>query len=221
MGVVLATVAAWYFFLRSPASTAPKAASSTPPTTVAPPPALSAPVTVAAEPTSAAPPTTVAVAPTPALTPPPVAPTAAPTVAPTAAPTPTPRPLPTAPAKPTPVPPAPAASAGDARGLLQRGALPEAARAFAAAYAPTAQGRFSLQVLTACAPDTVQKAVEAVGVDQLFILPVNFKGRDCYRLCWGVYGDRPSAEAAISQVPGYFRQGGAPPRLQPLTDLLP
>jgi septal ring-binding cell division protein DamX len=104
---------------------------------------------------------------------------------------------------------------------LRQGALPEASRGFAAALSSEARGRFSIQLLTACAPDTVQKAVDAAGADELFILPVNFKGRDCYRLCWGLYDTRAEAEAATRQVPAYFHQGGAPPRVQPLVELLP
>ena len=48
-----------------------------------------------------------------------------------------------------------------------------------------------------------------------------FKGRACYRMCWGIYDTRQGAEAALAGLPLYFRQGGATPRLQPLADLLP
>jgi septal ring-binding cell division protein DamX len=112
-------------------------------------------------------------------------------------------------------------SAGEARALLARGALPDAARAFAASMARDASGRFSLQVLVACDPENVQKAVSAVPAQELFVLPVNVKGRACYRLCWGVYDSRTAAEAALPGLPSYFRQGGATPRLSPLTELLP
>jgi septal ring-binding cell division protein DamX len=105
--------------------------------------------------------------------------------------------------------------------MMRQGTLPEAARAFAASLAPGARSRFSLQVLVACAPDNVQKAVAAVPDDELFIVPVNVKGRACYRVCWGVYDTRAAAEAALGGLPGYFRQGGAVPRLAPLAELLP
>jgi len=81
--------------------------------------------------------------------------------------------------------------------------------------------RFSVQMLTACAPETVQKAVGAAGSEELIILPVALNGRACYRLCWGVYGDRRAAEAALASIPTYFRQGGAKPRVSPLAELLP
>ena len=146
-------------------------------------------------------------------------PAATPPPAPVATPTPAPRSTPTP--RPTPATPAPAAPAGDGRALLRQGSLPEASRWFAASLAPGARGRYSLQLLVACAPENVTKAVSAVSSDELFILPVSVKGRDCYRLCWGVYDGRPAAEAALSTVPSYFRQGGMAPRVAPLGELLP
>ena len=56
---------------------------------------------------------------------------------------------------------------------------------------------------------------------ELFVLPVELKGRACYRVCWGVYDSRPAAEAALRGLPSYFRQGGLSPRLSPLAELLP
>ena len=106
------------------------------PTTTLPPP------TLAPSPMPTAPPT---VAPPPATTPP------APTPAPTVAATPAPTPRPATPRPPTPAPAAASSSAGDGRALLRQGAPAEAARAFAATLAPTARGRFSHQLLTACA----------------------------------------------------------------------
>ena len=206
-GIALATVGAWYFLFLRTAATPPDLAVATP----SPPP-----VTVAEAP-----------APAPSAVPtaePTVEPTAASTSSPTptAAPVATPVPTPTPAARPTPraAPPGPA-PAGEARVLLTQGSLPEAARAFASSLAPGARARFSLQVLVACAPENVQKAVSAVPAEELFILPVNVKGRDCYRLCWGLYDSRPAAEAALSGLPSYFRQGGAVPRLSPLAELLP
>jgi hypothetical protein len=217
-GVVLATVAAWYFLLRTPEpQPSPRPA---PPTTVA-----AAPTTTPLPPTTlaATPPTTVAAAaatpaPVAAATPTPAAPTPVPaTPRPTAAaPTPTPRPAAT---------PPPAATArtgaGDGHALLRQGSFAEAARSFATSLAPGARGRFSNQLLTACSTDTIAKAVQAVPGDELFILPVTFQGRSCYRLCWGVYDTRPAAEAGRGSVPAYFRQSGTSPRLSPLNELLP
>jgi DNA-binding beta-propeller fold protein YncE len=119
--------------------------------------------------------------------------------------------------RPTSVSPAQA----DGRALLRQGSFAEAAQAFVTSLAPEARGRFSHQLLVACAPETITKAVKAVAAEELFILPITFQGRSCYRLCWGVYDNRAAAEAARGGVPAYFRQGGVSPRLSPLVNLLP
>jgi hypothetical protein len=199
-GVVLATVAAWYFLLRTPEPQA------------SPPPVP--PTTVAAVPTTTLPPPPTTLAATTATTLAP-APAAAAAPAATATPTPTPRAVATPPAAAT------AHGAGDGHALLRQGSFAEAARSFATSLAPGARGRFSNQLLTACSTDTIAKAVQAVPGDDLFILPVTFQGRSCYRLCWGVYDTRPGAEAGRSSVPAYFRQSGTTPRLSPLNELLP
>ena len=123
--------------------------------------------------------------------------------------------------RPTPAQALPAQPSGDAQALLRQGSFAEAARSFAASLAPGARSRFSHQLLTACAPETIAKAVAAASGDELFILPVTFQGRSCYRLCWGLYDSRPAAEAGRASVPAYFRQAGATPRLSPLAELLP
>jgi septal ring-binding cell division protein DamX len=212
-GIVIATLGAWYFFLRAPAprpSPLPTAQA-----TLAPPPTtLSAATAPTAQPV---------IEPTAAATTAPV-PGATPAPTPVATPPPTPAPRPTATPRLTPTPrptPAPVAPAGDAHALLAQGALPDAARAFAGQLTPGARSRFTLQVLVACAPENVQKAVSTVPSQELLVLPVEVKGRACYRLCWGVYDSRPAAEAALGSLPSYFRQGGASPRVSPLVELLP
>jgi septal ring-binding cell division protein DamX len=79
---------------------------------------------------------------------------------------------------------------------------------------------FSIQVLVACAAETVQKAVKNAPDDRLFIVPVSLQGRSCYRVGWGVYGNEAAARSGLSTVPGYFRQGGARPRVVALATLL-
>jgi len=213
-GVVLATVAAWYFLLRTPEPQA--SPHPAPPTTVAaapvttmPPPTLAATTAPTLAASTAATPAAVAATPTP---PPP---TPLPATPKPAAPTPTPRPA------ATPAPAAAARTGGDGPVLLRQGSFAEAAKSFATSLAPGARGRFSNQLLTACSTDTIAKAVQAVPGDELFILPVIFQGRSCYRLCWGVYDTRPAAEAGRNSVPAYFRQSGTTPRLSPLNELLP
>ncbi len=110
-------------------------------------------------------------------------------------------------------------SADDAHGLMARGDLPEAARAFAASL--RAGGGYSVQLLVACSAETVQKAVQNVSAPELYVLPVNYKGRDCYRLCWGVYDSETRAGAAVRTVPEYFVKGGASPKVVATSTILP
>jgi hypothetical protein len=232
-GLVVAGAAASYFLLLPHASTSTPSTPAGPASPrVASTPALSAPATVAAAPTAlptAAPPDAPAAS-TPAapVTPTPRAVTPAPAAAHPAATAPPPTPATPPPAaRPTPaVASGPSAgsvagSTDKARALLRQGALAESAHGFATSLATGPQGRFSVQTLVACAPETVQKAVDNVTGAELFILPVDLKGRACYRVCWGVYETRDAAEAAARGLPPYFRQSGISPRVTPLVELLP
>jgi septal ring-binding cell division protein DamX len=200
-GFAVAAGAGYYFLVLRPAQAA-EVAHSTPATQ--PPPSIAAPVEGAPSPEAAGPSTA-----------PPVAGTLAPvTVA-------TPGSIKTPPTTTPRVSAPPAASGGDARGLLRAGGYSDAARAFAGELQKGARGKHTIQLLVACSEETVQKAVSAVPADDLFILPVNYKGRSCYRLCWGVYRSEPEAAAAGGTLPDYFRRGGATPKVSSLADLLP
>ncbi len=218
--VVVVGLAAGYYLLGRPSPGADPEPASTPPA-VAPTPALSAPVTVAAAPAPA-----VSVSPTVAPAAAPTAPAAGTAATPPPATTTTPAPEPPA-AAPTPPPPttpptaqAPA-PAGDALALLRQGSFDESASAFASSLASAAPDSYSIQVLAACSPDTIRKAAQNVTEDEIFILPVTLNGRACYRVGWGVYDSRASAEAGANDLPAYFRQPGITPRIQPLVELLP
>jgi hypothetical protein len=207
-GLVIAGSAAGYFLLGRSSTSTPSAQPTTAPT-AAPTPALSAPATVAPAPSAVPSP----VLPSPAATAVPAAAVPAATPAPTAAPTPFPTPVPPPPAT---TPAGPAASTGEARALLRQGALAPAAQGFASSLASARDG-YSIQTLVACSPENVQKAVQNVGGDELFVLPVNLDGRSCYRVCWGVFDSQPAAEAALPSLPPYFQKG----MVQPLASLLP
>jgi Domain of unknown function (DUF4388) len=198
------SAAGYYFLFVQPPASAPVAARPRPPTPV--------PTTLrAAIPAPVAP-----AAPTPDSTPSAASTDVSPTAPPATAPPPTPPPA-TAP----PVTAAPAAAAGgDARRLLRSGAFTEAARGFTSEV-QRAGNRYSVQVLVACSGETVQKALDNVSSSELFILPVNYRGKACYRLCWGLYESQDRATAALLSLPEYFRQGGASPKVSPAAALLP
>jgi hypothetical protein len=132
----------------------------------------------------------------------------------------TPRPAPVLPSPratpmptPTPNPAAPRnspASLAEARALLKGGELEQAAQAFAATVKAAPRSSASVQILVACSPETVQKAVANAGSPELFIVPVNYKGRDCYRLCWGLYESAARAASEVRSLPQYLRQGTTP-----------
>jgi septal ring-binding cell division protein DamX len=124
----------------------------------------------------------------------------------------------------TPPPPTPPASVNvleQARTALRGGNYAEAARAFATHIRRAPRGTATVQLLVACSTDTVQKAMSEVGSSELFILPVNYQGRDCYRMCWGLYADAARAASAVRSLPDYFRRGGASPRVVTATEVLP
>jgi hypothetical protein len=82
------------------------------------------------------------------------------------------------------------------------------------------KGAQSIQLLVACSAETVHKATKAAPDARLFILPVDYKGRSCHRICWGVYGSEAAAREALRTVPQYFLDGGARPRVVPVSGLL-
>ena len=180
--------------------------------------------------TSAAPPTTTAAAPPATMVPVPPPATLATVPATTLAaapkpisvPTPVARPLATPPPATPPTTTAPAANLLDqARRALRSGDYDEAARAFAAHIRRAPAGTATIQLLVACSTDTVQKAMSEVGSAELFIVPVNYKGRDCYRMAWGIYPDSARAASAARSLPDYFRRGGASPRVMPAAEVVP
>lgn len=206
VGVAAAAAGAWYYLGR-PQPDASADAALSPPTTVArdlPPGGV--PSTRAGPPT--APPATTAAA-------------AVGTV-PTAAPVRTPPPAtPPATARPSTTPTGVAPALREARALLASGDLAQAARGFAANLRTAPAGAASVQLLIACSDATVQKAVSTVRSPELYIVPVKYQGRDCYRMLWGLYANAAQAAAATRSVPEYFRQNGASPRVMSAAELRP
>ena len=96
---------------------------------------------------------------------------------------------------------------------MRRGSLGPAAQGFAANVKAAASSPFTIQLLVACSTDTVQKALDKVAADDLYILPVNYKGKSCHRICWGLYDNENGADSAIRALPDYFRQNGATPKV--------
>ncbi len=131
------------------------------------------------------------------------------------------------PATPRPTTPSPlirrpgGGSLVDARSALQKGAFSEAAREFASSLRSVGPGSYTVQLLVACAEETLAKASQNVSAQEFFIVPVEYKGRSCYRVCWGVYDSETRAHAAVPTIPEYFRKGGASPKAVSTASILP
>ena len=108
----------------------------------------------------------------------------------------------------------------DARAFLRSGRNAEASAAFASVL-KSGKGAYTVQLMVACVDETVQKAVSAVTADELYILPARYSGRDCYRLCWGVYDSQAKANGAVKGLPAYFNEGGAKPKVVTAASVLP
>ncbi|HEY6548973.1 MAG TPA: hypothetical protein VI589_13750, partial [Vicinamibacteria bacterium] len=216
IGVLTAAgLGAWYYFGRP--TTPPGKVAQGPPRTVATVPVTTVTTTPTTTPTPVASPGVgVTVPPSTAL------PVTTPPAPPVSLATPTTVPATTTPAAPTrPVPPPPGDGLASARQLLDRHDYAAAANGFAQAIRKSPEARYSVQLLVACSDETVEKALQNAAAPELLILPVSYKGRSCYRLCWGLYDSESRADSATRSVPSYFREGGAKPRVSATAGLLP
>jgi hypothetical protein len=206
----LGTAAVWYFFLRPsemiplgpsepPGSqrVAPRASATPPaPTPLSPAPAASAPAPSGQPPVVVSSP--LGASPTPSSSAP----------AEVATPSATPGSLPAT------------AAAGEGQRLLASGRYPEAALAFLGDWAQSSAG-YTVEIEVACQADTVAKgAAAAAGKAEYAILPYDLKGRSCYLVVWGTYHDKPSAEAALRDLPPLFQPPAAQPRVMPRAKIL-
>ncbi len=104
----------------------------------------------------------------------------------------------------------------DARTHLGAGRLREAASGFEASLAGR-RGLYTVQLALACSPETVARANRSSGgAEEFFILPKEFDGRACYRLLWGAYPGRKSADSARASVPVAFRKSRDAPFVAPI-----
>jgi hypothetical protein len=220
LAVLLVAGGVAYAILRQPPKGGAQAAKTPPTTPRTVPPAPPTTTVAGGDPTPAGEASPAAAGPTGETTPS----TAPPATAPPATAPPATAPPPTAP-KPTTAPKhsAPRGGGGlaDARRLLQDRNFAGAAKSFASGIRATADARYSIQLLVACSDETVDKALTNANAPELLILPVSYKGRSCYRLCWGLYDSESRAEAAVATVPAYFREGGAKPKAAATATLLP
>ena len=101
-----------------------------------------------------------------------------------------------------------------ARASLASGDFAAASRQFGREFS-NRTGEYTIQLLTACQDETVQKAVDSAGnSSRLFILPATVEGRRCYRVYWGTYPTQTRAQEALRrEVPQPFRKDRSQPKV--------
>src|SRR5204862_1202611 len=103
------------------------------------------------------------------------------------------------------------APADAARSEIAAGHYREAAESFRKA-AGAGRG-YALQLEIACQDSSIREGAGHAGSGgEYFVLPFTLKGRQCYRVLWGVYPDAAAARRAEASVPAFFRSqsGGRP-----------
>lgn len=71
---------------------------------------------------------------------------------------------------------------------------------------------YAIQLELACEESTVTKALRAdPSGRQVWVVPYDFRGRNCYRVLWGRYKTLPKARDAKTSVPQMFLRGGNRP----------
>lgn len=102
---------------------------------------------------------------------------------------------------------------------LKAGRLAEAAAVFERA-ALARSSEFSVQLLVACSPQTIEKALQNDSSSELFVLPATVGGKPCHRLMRGFHPTAAEATQAVSTLPAYYASEGAKPRAVPLKSVL-
>ena len=129
---------------------------------------------------------------------------------PGAAVTPSPRPTPIpAAAQPNGARTAPATLA-EARSLLRSGELDQAAQGFAATVKAAPQGERQRPAPGGLLSGDGAEGAAATVSAELYIVPVNYQGRDCYRLCWGLYERRGRRHRRWASCPSTSAKGRRP-----------
>lgn len=168
--------------------------------------------------------------PAPATQPaPPVTVEPAPPVATKKAPDQSKTPLPATPAQKPPVSAAPppatkpapvTVAASGPLGLLKSGRTMEAANSWRKALLPK-RSRYTVQLEIACQESTIMEAFQMLNDSpELAVVPLDYHGKACYRVLYGVYPTAEEAQAKRSRLPQDFLKQDSPAQVIPLTKAL-
>jgi uncharacterized protein DUF4388 len=102
---------------------------------------------------------------------------------------------------------------------LDTGDTEGAARIFQE-LASSEPGRYTLQLMIACEEETLRTTRAQSGErGSLFFLSFQFKGRTCYRVCWGSYAGKDEARDAIPSLSAPLLPAGSSPLIVPIDRL--
>jgi hypothetical protein len=112
---------------------------------------------------------------------------------------------------PAPTTTTPSAAGRNGRALLRSGDLTAAARAFENEL-QGAGNRFTIAVGLYCNQANVARLLSGFNdSNQLYLLPATVSGQNCYRVVWGLFDSRESAQQGIRTVPAGIRAGDVSP----------
>ncbi|MHB0968556.1 MAG: DUF4388 domain-containing protein [Thermoanaerobaculia bacterium] len=82
--------------------------------------------------------------------------------------------------------------------------------ALAAEHARTHRNTaYTIQFELVCQTDSITRAMQNGG-DAVWFIPISYKGRDCYRVFFGVYQSRAAGEKGLADLPQALRSGSKP-----------
>jgi len=83
------------------------------------------------------------------------------------------------------------------------------------------RNRLTIQLEIACQDSTVLEALNLFDKkDPLFVVPLKFQGKSCYRVLYGIYDNEANATSKLSGMPSEFTQQPSPPKVIPISKVL-
>jgi septal ring-binding cell division protein DamX len=105
--------------------------------------------------------------------------------------------------------------------LLQSGRISDAAESWSGELAAHRKD-YSIQIVIACQEKTVLDTFKLLNhSDEFILLPLVFRGQNCYRVLFGRYSTRAAALDAVEALPDVFLRQASPATVVALSKVLP
>lgn len=83
------------------------------------------------------------------------------------------------------------------------------------------RNRLTIQLEIACQDSTVLEALNLFTKnDPLYVVPLSFHGKPCYRVLYGIYDNEDQAQEKLPGMPSEFTQQPSPPKVIPISKAL-